>query len=76
MKLFGKKRYKVDGFLVRVAIEDAAQIALRRELERQINAQLPAGHEACFNNVIVDVTIDKHKIRVEGVPVEWVNDVV
>lgn len=74
--MFLRKKYKVNRFLVRMAIEDAAQEAGRREVTRQINAQLPKGHEVHFNTFVVDCIIDPktQHINIDGRPVEWTDE--
>lgn len=66
---------KLDLFLLRVAMESAAQEAARLEIARQLAYQLGDEPVTVVGPINCDVVLTAGQVTVDGQPVEWVNDV-
>jgi hypothetical protein len=64
---------KINLFLCRVAAEDAAQQAIRREVIRQIQAQNPCAVITC-GPVLIDLKLTFEPIDIDGVPTEFTEE--
>ena len=63
--------FTLNRLLVRLAAEDAAQYAVTREIQRQLQEQIP-GFKVVVEQTVVDIKIDTGCVVIQGEPAEWV----